>query len=113
MNGIKKIDWDKVWKTIGIIAVIAAVIWFFESRSQRAYKEKEKVKSAIWSLSEDLHELSVYAEDSSSYGYEDMRVSLYYLQEECQKLSGQAEDLYKSDFFRDQEPEENTRSWWY
>jgi hypothetical protein len=55
----------------------------------------------------------VYAEDSLSDGYEDMEVSLYYLQEECQKLSTQAEDLYNSDFFRDPEPEENTRSWWY
>lgn len=106
---MKKPDWSKVMKTIGIIAAIAAVILYFYSKSQREYKERDNMQSGIVNISEELRELSYYAEDSKNYSEEDMQVSLYHLQEECKKLSDELEDL--SHYFDEPEIEENRRSW--
>jgi len=110
---MKKPDYSKIIKVVCIIAVVAVVILYFENNSKKANQEKDRILSGIASIAEDLHELSKYAEDSMDYDYEDMGVSLYHLQEECEKLSKQAEELCNSKLFKDYEPEENKNSWFY
>ena len=107
----KKPDWYKILKAIGIIAIIAAIFLFFESGSQKHQTERENIYDSILSISEELHELSLYAEDSLDYDEENMQVSLYHLQEECSRLSSDLEKL--SHYFDEPEYDENRRNWWY
>ena len=108
---MKKLDFDKAVRIICIISVAALVFLYFNSRSRKSAENRQSIQDALLSMAEDLHELSTYAEDSQDYGYEDMQISLYHLQEECQKLSEKADDL--SRLFEEPEYEENRRSWFY
>lgn len=110
---MNKIDWGKSLKIIGIIAIIVIVFLYFNNKDQKRYQETDKIHLGISNISEALYELSSYAEDSQDYDEEDMRVSLYHLQEECYKLAQEAEKLYNSKYFDEPEYEENTRSWFY
>lgn len=110
---MNKVNYSKIIKAIGVVAVIALIFLYFENNNRKSNQEKEKILSGLISISEDLRELSIYAEDSLNYDYEDMGISLYHLQEECEKLSRQAENLYNLKFFEEYEPEENNRSWFY
>lgn len=90
---MKKFDFDKAIRVICIISVAALVFLYFNNRSKKSADNRQSIQDALSSMADDLHELSRYAEESLNYGYEDMQISLYHLQEECQNLSEKAYDL--------------------
>ena len=111
---MKKIDWFKVAKSAGIILIIVLVVYFFESRNIKRQKNIEKYASDLAYVSDELYSLKSYCEDAEKYeGYEDLCVSMYYVQEKCQELQEIIDRAY--DYYKPDEPddEENRRSWWY
>jgi hypothetical protein len=108
---MKKFNFDIIVRIICVLAVAALIFLYFDTRSRKSADNRQSIQDSLLFMSDDLHELSVYAEESMDYGYEDMQTSLYHLQEECQKLSEKADDLSK--LFEEPENEDNRRSWWY
>ena len=111
---MKKIDWHKTAKTIGIILIVAAVALYLDYRSsQRTEKIEDNVANLAY-VSEELKSIRYDCQDAISGGdNDDMYFILLDIEERCKELQKLVDKA--CDYFTPTEPDddESRRSWFY
>jgi hypothetical protein len=101
---MKDVNWGKVAKTVGIIAIIALVILYFDNRRVKRENIQWNRVSDLSYVSEELSSLKEYCSDAIKYeGYEDLCVSMYHVQEKCEELQRLVDEA--CDYFTPKEPD--------
>jgi len=91
---MKAIDWDKVFKAIGIIAIIVLVFMYFDARSSKAYKRQEDTYNSLSFLAEELTSMGNDAYDAyKSDDFYAMSETLYDIYTKCEKYSNEADRI--------------------
>jgi len=108
---MKKIDWNKVLKTIGIIAVIGVVIWYFEDRSSKQTRKTEEKISNLYTVSDDLRYIASLCEDNDIDNNEAMYDSLAEIGDKCEKMQKLVDDAIN--YFEPKDPDygDDRRGW--
>lgn len=110
---MKKIDWHKTAKTIGIILIVVLVFLYFDYRSsQRTKKIYDNVDNLAY-VSEELDSIKSVCDDAMNSGdYDDMYSALYDIEDKCKELQKLIDNAH--DYFTPTEPDDdNSRSWFY
>lgn len=93
----------KVWKTIGIIAIIAVILLYWDSRSKKRYQDKEDTHGKLQYISDELGTIENYLYEYDGMDYYEMRETIYEVSKKAEELRGIVNDL--ADKFADREYE--------
>ena len=110
---MKKFNFDKFMKYVGIAAIIALILLYSQKRSDNSAKQREDIYSTIITASEELYSISSDCFEAHNSGvYDEMLYALYDAYSRLDTVSNTLENLsYK---FQDHEDDyDGRRSWFY
>lgn len=110
---MKKTDWGKVIKAAGVILAIVLVFLYFDQKDRKRQEKIDEQLANLSYVSDELDALKSYCDDALEYeGYEDLRVSMYHVEDKCDELRDIIDNAYR--YFSPKEDDyDGRRSWFY
>lgn len=102
----------KIWKTIGIIAIVAVILLLLEYCSGRKEKHRQEAESKVYTLIEELNYIADIQPIIDDMDYYEMQDRLYEITEKCSELKQLAEELKKEFAETEYDDESYRRNWW-